>query len=258
SGKSTLGRLIVGLLRPTAGHVRVAGVDPARRRPGSDGARVGLVFQNPNHQLLARSIRAELALGPAALGWGADAVRERVDAVATRLALAGVLDAHPYRVPVPVRKRVAIGAILAMCPDVIVLDEPTAGQDRADADSIAALIREEARRGAAVIVITHDLRFALEVAESGLVLHEGRALVHGPVRRVLADQATLDAAGLEAPPLAALALRLGLAVPAGAGAIEELEQTIRGRPDRSGPPGTRGRAGRVPGDHGMAGSGGAP
>ncbi len=110
-----------------------------------------------------------------------------------------------------VRKRVALAAVLAMRPRVLVLDEPTTGQGRREVSVIAALLREEAAAGIAVIAISHDIRFAAEVAHRVVVLGEGRVRADRPVRELLGDAELLDSVGLEPPQVARLARRLGLA-----------------------------------------------
>jgi energy-coupling factor transporter ATP-binding protein EcfA2 len=214
SGKSTLGRLVVGVLRPTEGSVVTGGMDTATRRHGI-AAYAGLVFQNPNHQLFASTVRDELALGPRNLGLKPGEVADRVAGAAHRLQLEPFLDEHPYRVGVAVRKRIALAAVLAMRPRILVLDEPTTGQGRREASGIAALLREETSAGTAVIAISHDMRFAAEVANRVVVLPEGRVRADGPIRDVLGDDDLMTGVGLEPPQVATVARRLGLARPDG-------------------------------------------
>jgi energy-coupling factor transport system ATP-binding protein len=210
SGKSTLARLVAGLLRPTSGRIEAVGVDTRRVRAQVVATRVGLVFQNPAHQLLAARIDDEIALGPRNLGCSEDEVALRVRDAAERMGLEAILDSHPYRVPVPVRKRVAIAAVLAMRPSILILDEPTTGQGRPEVRGIADLCRAEAARGAAVVVITHDLRFASEVAARVVLVRDGSVLVDGPSRLVLSDAVTLREAALEPPAVVRLVQALGL------------------------------------------------
>lgn len=210
SGKSTLARLVAGLMPPDDGSVRVGGVDTRRARRRELAGRVALVFQHPNHQLLAATVREELGLGPRNLGVDADDAAARVAAAADRFGLADVLDEHPYRLGLPARRRLAIAAVLALEASVVVLDEPTAGLDEAERASLVDVVRDEAARGAAVIVVTHDLRFAGLVATRVLVLRGGRVAAEGPANRLLSDAARLAEAGLEPPALVRLATALGL------------------------------------------------
>jgi energy-coupling factor transporter ATP-binding protein EcfA2 len=210
SGKSTLARLIAGLVPPDAGSARVDGIDTRHARRRDLAGRVALVFQHPNHQLLAATVREELALGPRNMGVDADEVARRTAAAADRFGLTDVLDDHPHRLGLPARRRLAIAAVLALRAPLVVLDEPTAGLDEAERDALAAVVREEAARGAAVIVVSHDLRFVGLVAERLLVLRGGRVAAEGPADGLLADADRLAAAGLEPPALVRLVNALGL------------------------------------------------
>ena len=210
SGKSTLARLVAGLMPPDGGSVRVDGVDTRHARRRDLAGRVALVFQHPNHQLIASTVREELALAPRNLGVGADEAALRTAAAAERFGLAEVLDEHPYRLGLPARRRLAIAAVLALDARVVVLDEPTAGLDEAEREGLVAVVRGEAARGAAVIVVTHDLRFAGLVAERVVVLQGGRVSAEGPADRLLTDAGRLAEAGLEPPALVRLATALWL------------------------------------------------
>ena len=211
SGKSTLARVLASLLRPLSGSVRIGGADTGGMRPQAVARHLGLVFQDPNHQLLTGSVREELALGPANLGLASGAVDDRVGTVAARLGLESLLHIHPYRLALADRKRVALGAVLTMCPSVLVLDEPTSGQAPDGTDRLARVIGDEAAGGTAVIVVTHDMRFAAEVADRLVVLVAGRVRADAVPDAIFRDERLLHDAGLEPPQVARLCLRLGLA-----------------------------------------------
>ena len=215
SGKSTLARLLAGLLRPAVGTVSLEGRDVRRANPRWIAGRVGIVMQNPNHQLFARTVGEELALGPRNLGLAADEVARRVDEAAGRLDLRDLLGIHPYRLGLATRKRVALAAVLAMRPAVLIIDEPTAGQDAAAVAAITRLLVDARAAGTAVLTVTHDLRFAASVADRLLVLRDGRVVSAGRLRDALRDDGALRDVGLEAPQVVRLANRLGLAGPAG-------------------------------------------
>ena len=149
SGKSTLARLMQGLLRPASGTVTIDGLDTARTPVRRLAAHAGYVAQNPNHQLFASTVAAELAFGPRNLGLPAAEVEDRVADAARRLGLEDVLDRHPYHLGRARRKLVTIASVLAMRTPVLVLDEPTTAQDHRTSDVIGRLIRElrDARDG---------------------------------------------------------------------------------------------------------------
>jgi energy-coupling factor transport system ATP-binding protein len=166
SGKSTLVRHLNGLLRPTAGRVLLDGEDAAGLRVAQLARRVGVAFQEPDRQLFCRSVRAEVAYGAREAG-----------AVAEALALTGleqVGDRHPYDLGYSRRKLVAIAAVLAMRTPVVVLDEPTTGQDRAGVDRLAELVADLRRRGRTVVLVSHDPAFVRRTCDRSLRLVGGR------------------------------------------------------------------------------------
>jgi len=206
AGKTTLTRLAIGLLRPSAGRVSVGDWDVAAKRPDQMAARVGYVFQHADQQLFERTVRRDVAFGPRCLGRSTDGV----DLALRELGLRDVADAHPYDLPPPSRKLVALAGVLAMEPGVLVLDEPTAGLDRTGRDRVAAALCRRTGAGVTVIVVSHDLAFVSEVADRVVVLREGRVVADSPARTLLGDAAALAPLGLAPPPAAALAVALGL------------------------------------------------
>ncbi|MDX2376436.1 ATP-binding cassette domain-containing protein [Microbacterium sp. LRZ72] len=163
AGKSTLGLTLAGLLRPEAGAVvaspaLAAGAkgQPTRWSSRQLLTRIGTVLQDPEHQLLATTVRRELEVGPRALGHDEVAVTARVDDLLARLRLDHVADANPYTLSGGEKRRLTVGAMLATRPRVLVLDEPTFGQDAVTWREMVALIADVRDDGAAVVVITHD------------------------------------------------------------------------------------------------------
>ncbi len=208
AGKSTLGRLLDGLLLPTTGTVTVAGRD-TRRVPVHELARtVGLVFQHPRTQLFARTVADELAFGPRNLGLPPDVVGERVAHVAARLGLEDVLAISPFALPAPSRRLLTIASVLAMEPSVLVLDEPTTGQDHRTADRVAELVASLADEGIGIVCISHDMRLLAAAATHLVAMADGRVVVEGGPREVFADTAALEVAGLVAPQATRLAMAL--------------------------------------------------
>ena len=169
AGKTTLTRMIMGLVRPREGSVQVGDWDVARRRPDEMAARVGYAFQHADQQLFARSVRADVAFGPRRLGRGAAAV----DPVLAELELAGVAERNPYDLPVPLRKLVTLAAVLAMEPQVLVLDEPTAGFDAALRARVIAALRRRHEAGLTIIAVSHDLALVRALAQREVVLERG-------------------------------------------------------------------------------------
>jgi energy-coupling factor transporter ATP-binding protein EcfA2 len=206
AGKTTLTRLVMALRRPASGRVTVGDWDTAVRRPHEMAQRVGYVFQHADQQLFERTVRRDVAFGPHRLGRPAG----NVDAALGELGLSDAADTHPYDLPPPLRKLVALAGVLAMEPGVLVLDEPTAGLDREGRDRVIAALRRRAAAGVTALVVSHDVGFVAEVAERVVVLREGAVAADAPARVLLSDAAALAPLGLAPPPAAALATALGL------------------------------------------------
>jgi len=209
AGKSTLARLLNGLLRPVAGTVTVGGLDTRRHEVHELARTVGLVFQDPRAQLFARTVVEELSFGPRNLGLPDPEVRERVARVVARLRLEDVLAVSPFELPAPRRRLVALASVLAMEPRVLVLDEPTTGQDHHATAAVAGIVRDLRADGMTVVCISHDMRLLAAVSDRIVVMAAGRIVAVGAPRTVFADAGTLGAAGILAPQVT----RLGLALP---------------------------------------------
>src|SRR2546422_834999 len=174
AGKSTLVRLVTGLRRPAAGSIWVEDWDTRDRPPEQLARRVGSMFQYADQQLFARTVRDDVSFGPRALGFAAPEVQQRVGRALAALGLEAHAAHHPYDLPPAFRKLAALAGALALEPRLLVLDEPTAGLDRALRARVASALLERAAAGAAPLARTHDLAFAAETLERALVLHRGR------------------------------------------------------------------------------------
>jgi len=166
SGKSTLVRHLNGLLRPTAGRVLVDGEDARGLRVAQLARRVGVAFQEPDRQLFCRTVRAEVAFGAG----DASAVDEAMDAAG----IAGAADRHPYELGYSRRKLVAIAAVVAMRSPVVVLDEPTTGQDAAGIERLAALVARLRDEGRTLVVVSHHQSFLRRTCDRSIRLEGGR------------------------------------------------------------------------------------
>jgi energy-coupling factor transport system ATP-binding protein len=229
SGKTTLAKHLNGLLRPTSGRVVVDGLDTTTYPVRVIAGHVGYVFQNPTHQLFARTVAEELAFGPRNLGVAPDEIDVRIAAAAASLGLVTHLGAHPHRLPLAVRKLVSIGSVLTMRTPVLVLDEPTTGQDHRTADRIADVIREVRAAGTTVVAVSHDMALVADIADRIVVLDAGRVVADGLPRAVLSDPALAASTRLTPPQITQLAM----AMPGRAGreavlTVGELVAEVRG------------------------------
>ncbi len=213
SGKSTLIQHFNALLRPTTGTVRVAGVELSQARADVKTVRrqVGLVFQYPEHQLFEETVSADVAYGPRNLGLDEEEIRERVE---ESLRLVGVDPERfgrrsPFSLSGGEMRRVAIAGVLAMRPQVLVLDEPAAGLDPQGQQEILSQIGMLHReRGLTVILITHSMDVAAQLVERLVVLARGQVVMDGPVREIFRRAEDLVSLRLGVPALTDLMLRL--------------------------------------------------
>jgi energy-coupling factor transport system ATP-binding protein len=225
SGKTTLVRHLNGLLRPTEGRVTVDGTDAASLTVAKLAARVGLVFQDPDRQIFAGSVRAEVEFGPRNLGRSGDDLRAAVSEALAATGLAGEEGTNPYDLGGSRRKLLALASVLAMRTPVLVLDEPTTGQDARGVELVRSVVAAVAAEGRTVIAISHDMRFVAEAFERVVVMREGRIILDGTPSAVFGPQSweALRSTYLE-PPLAAVVgdrLRLG-STPTDASLIQAL------------------------------------
>ena len=212
SGKSTLARHLNGLLRPTSGRVLLDGRDVRAVHVAVLAERVGLAFQNPDRQLFAGRVSTEVGFGPKNLGVRGAALDERVSAALDAVGLSADAASNPYDLGYSRRKLLALASVLAMGTPVLVLDEPTTGQDARGSARVRAVVAAAELEGKTVIAISHDMRFVAECFGRVVVMRAGRVVLDGPPEMVFGEAAwpQLRATFLE-PPLAAVAgARLGL------------------------------------------------
>ena len=208
SGKTTLAKHLNGLLAPTTGRVIVGGHDLRSLALEQLAQRVGYVFQDPDHQLFASSVADEVAFGPRNVGLPDDEVLRRVDEA---LAAVGLVerDADPFLLDKGARQRLAVAAILALRPEVLVLDEPTTGLDFQEQGRMMTLLRRLHGAGRTIVIITHTPWVIAEHAERVVLLGQGRVRYDGPVRPFFADAALMETASFRPPDVTRLGLELG-------------------------------------------------
>lgn len=213
SGKTTLAKHVNGLLRPQQGRVVVYGSDTQEKSTGELARWVGYVFQNPDHQIFAPSVREEIAFGPRNLGLNRVEVEERVEAALAAFDLGAVADLPPAALGYGQRRLVALAGVHAMAPRVLVLDEPTVGLDRRLVNRMVAWLSELHQAGGTVVWITHDMRHA-SLATRCVVMNHGHVALDGQPAGVFEHTERLAQAGIVASPFVALSHRLGLPTPA--------------------------------------------
>lgn len=211
AGKTTLVRHFNGLLKPSVGRVMVGDWDTRQYSVARLASRVGYVFQNPDEQLFCKTVHEEVSFGPRNLGFPAEKVEALIESTLALTELTDKKEINPYELSPTWRKMVAVASVMAMDTPVVILDEPTTGQDAASVQRIAAVIAELRRAGKTVIAITHDIDFCAENFERVVALSQGQVLLDGPAGQVLGEEEMLARTYVEPPQLVRLAKRLGIA-----------------------------------------------
>jgi energy-coupling factor transport system ATP-binding protein len=204
SGKTTLVKHIVGLLRPTVGEVRIFGKKTSEMSIKEIATKVGYVYQNPDHQLFCQTVYEECAYGLRNLGLSEPEIRRRVSEILGRVGLQGLEKVDTFLLGKGQRQRLAIASTLVMNPEVIIVDEPTTGQDMSQSTSIMELLASLHREGRTVLIVTHNMRLVAEYAERVVVMQAGRVVLDGDVRTVFSQVEKLREALITPPQITQL------------------------------------------------------
>jgi cobalt/nickel transport system ATP-binding protein len=196
AGKTTLVLHLNGILAAGAGSVTVSGLRVAKGTLQEVRRRVGVVFQDPDDQLFMPTVRDDVAFGPRNLGVRGAALDRAVMEALERVGMAAFVDRPPHHLSFGQRRRVAVATVLAMQPEVLVLDEPSSNLDPASRRELADILRS---LEVTVLMVTHDLPYALELCPRSVVLSNGVIVADGPTRDVLTDEALMAAHRLELP-----------------------------------------------------------
>jgi len=200
AGKSTLFKHFNGILRPTSGTVLVHGEPITQKNIREVRKFVGLVFQNADDQIFSPTVEQDVAFGPMNLGLDAETVNHRVDEALAMVGIEHLRERVPHHLSGGEKKRVAIAGVIAMEPQIIVLDEPTAGLDPKGVKDLIGVINALAREyGITVIFSTHDVSLVPEVADHLYVMHKGSIVAEGSVSDVFADLELLSSVRLDVP-----------------------------------------------------------
>lgn len=233
SGKTTLVKHFVGLLRPSAGKVEVFGAD-TRHVSTADLVRdVGFVFQYPEHQFVRDTVRSEIALSLQLQGVVAEEVDEQVAVMLRVFGLEGYENRHPFSLSGGLKRRLSVATVLVSRPRLIVLDEPTHGQDRASTESMISTIvdiigNDAASAGATLVMVTHDMRFVAEHAKRVVALKDGLVVYDGGVGELFANSALMESVNIEEPPIRRLASMIRSSGISGADVPHTVNAFVRG------------------------------
>ena len=208
SGKTTLIKHFNGLHKPTRGYVMIDGHD-TRGCPTSELAKfVGYVFQNPDHQIFAETVRDEVAFGPKNLGFKEERIKAVMEKVLCQMELSGMEEEMPFQLSRGQRQRLAVASVLAMEPSILIIDEPTTGQDWRESIALMELVKELNDRGHTCIVTTHNMNLVSLFARRVIVMRQAKLILDGPTQDVFREVEALKQAWIKPPDVYTLAQTL--------------------------------------------------
>lgn len=199
AGKTTLVKNFNGLLKPVKGEVLVDGVSTRDVSVAKLARTVGFVFQNPDHQLFSETVEEEIAFALRNFGFDDSAIEKRVTWAVNLLDLVDYRKTSPFMLSGGERKRVALASVLAWDPKVVILDEPTIGQDHRQKENLRQFIVQLNEQGKTVVVVTHDVEFVAECGPRVILMREGKILADGEAKRILTDTALALEASIVPP-----------------------------------------------------------
>jgi len=227
SGKTTIVKHFNGLHKPTGGSVIVKGQDTRETTVAQLSRAVGYCFQNPDHQIFSSLVLDELRYGPKNLGWDDETIDETILEVTKMLGISDLLEENPYNLSKGQRQQIAVAAILCTKPDVLIVDEPTTGQDPLQSRAMMDMMKElNEKAHKTIVVITHDMSIAAEYSDRIVAMHMGEIIADGTPREVFAQEKLLNSSNLEAPQITRLLQRAGIAEPTVID-VEEAFQLLR-------------------------------
>lgn len=209
AGKTTLLKHFNGLLKPSQGNIEVAGLNTREATTGKLAQKVGYLFQNPDHQIFMPTVEQEIGFGPRNLHLTKAEIKQRVSEAAAAVGLSSVLAENPIFLSKGQRQRVAFASLLSMKPEVMVLDEPTTGQDYQEGIQIMEMVRQLHQQGHTIIFVTHDMELVARYAERVIVLNQGQVLLDDTTANVFYQPEILRQTNLFPPQIVQLILKFG-------------------------------------------------
>jgi energy-coupling factor transport system ATP-binding protein len=201
AGKTTLVRHMTGLLKPTEGRVLVDGEDVREKSTAELSRKIGVAFQNPDHQLFSESVEEEIAFGLRNFGFEDGVVRQRIGWALNFFGLEEYRRSSPLTLSGGEKKRLTLACILSWDPSVVVLDEPTVGQDAIQKEKLAEIIRMLRSTGKTIVLVSHDIEFLWPIQPRVIVMSSGRVIDDGPAARVMLSEERLASARVSQPQL---------------------------------------------------------
>jgi len=208
AGKTTLVKHFNGLLKPTKGDVFVDGVNTRDESVATLARKVGYVFQNPDHQLFCETVEQEIAFALKNFGFKEELIEKRVKWALNLLGLTRYRESSPFMLSGGERKRVALASVLAWDPEVVVLDEPTIGQDYMQKERLRQFIMQLRSQGKTVVIVTHDVEFVADCNPRIVLMANGKILADGPAEEILTNSNLLAKASVISPQITQIFLKL--------------------------------------------------
>ena len=199
AGKTTLVKHFNGLLKPTKGEVLVDGVSTRTVSVAKLARKIGFVFQNPDHQLFSETVEEEIAFALRNFGFEEATIEKHVTWALNLLDLTEYRKASPFMLSGGERKRVALASVLAWDPSVVILDEPTIGQDHKQKEKLRQFIVQLNEQGKTVVIVTHDVEFVAECNPRVILMVDGKIVASGEAKRILSDAALTSSASVVPP-----------------------------------------------------------
>jgi len=234
AGKTTLIKQLNGILKPEKGNVYIDGVNTKEASVAELSRNVGLVFQNPDHQLFSETVEEEIAFGLRNFGFPEEEISKQVDWALNLLDIARYKKTSPFLLSGGERKRVALATVLAWNPKIIVIDEPTIGQDYTQKEKLRRFFNELNTQGRTVIIVTHDVEFVADCSPRVVLMYQGQIISEGRAKTILTSQEVASKASILLPQISELFHQLGdLGLPRDVIDVSEAKELIEDLVKRS-------------------------
>jgi energy-coupling factor transporter ATP-binding protein EcfA2 len=210
AGKTTLVKHFNGLLKPTCGKVRVNDVETTKTSVAALARNVGFVFQNPDHQLFSETVEEEIAFALKNFGYEPGVIENRITWAVNLLGLTQYRKTSPFMLSGGERKRVALASVLAWDPEILILDEPTIGQDHQQKENLRQFIMQMQTRGKTIVIVTHDVEFVAECNPRVVLMREGKIVADGEGKDILTNPEILEQSSIVLPQIAQVFVQLNI------------------------------------------------
>jgi energy-coupling factor transporter ATP-binding protein EcfA2 len=229
AGKTTLIRTFNGLLRPTNGNVYINGQNIKSKTTGSLSQKVGIIFQNPQHQVFSNTVEEEINYSLKSLNFSKQETQIKTDEILQKFDLEIYRERSPLNLSGGETKKLAVASIICRDPDILVFDEPTLGQDAKEIRFFIELIKNEMQNGKTIIIITHNIEFAIEYIPRTILMADGSIIADGPTKKLITNQFLVTKSALILPQISQFNValnELGIPCPPNIHSREEMTEFL--------------------------------